>query len=116
MTAPLITLRQLRYLAALAQHRHFGQAAAACAITQPALSMQVRDLEKTLGVELVERRPGDVTLTDAGVEIARRADAVLLAAQDLVEFARHRGGVLRVAADDFEARREPIAFGETFSG
>jgi len=90
----MITLRQLRYLAALAQHRHFGQAAAACAVTQPALSMQIRDLEKTLGLELIERRPGDVTLTDAGAEIVRRADAVLLATQDLVEFARHRGKVL----------------------
>jgi LysR family transcriptional regulator, hydrogen peroxide-inducible genes activator len=90
----MITLRQLRYFAALAQHRHFGQAAAACAVTQPALSMQIRDLERELGVDLVERRPGDVTLTDAGAEIARRGDGILLATQDLVEFARHRGQVL----------------------
>jgi LysR family hydrogen peroxide-inducible transcriptional activator len=90
----MITLRHLRYLAALARHRHFGQAAAACAVTQPALSMQIRDLERELGVELVERRPGDVALTDAGAEIARRGDMVLMAAHDLVEFARHRGQVL----------------------
>lgn len=90
----MITLRQLRYLAALAQHRHFGQAAAACAVTQPALSMQIRDLERTLEVELVERRPGDVVLTDAGAEIARRGDVVLMATRDLVEFAHHRGQVL----------------------
>jgi len=90
----VITLRHLRYLAALARHRHFGQAAAACAVTQPALSMQIRDLEQELGVQLVERRPGDVVLTDAGAEIARRGDMVLMAAQDLVEFARHRGQVL----------------------
>ena len=56
----MITLRQLRYLAALAEHRHFGKAAEACAVTQPALSMQIRELEKELGVELVERRPGEV--------------------------------------------------------
>ncbi len=56
----MITLRQLRYLAALAEHRHFGRAAEACAVTQPALSMQIRELEKDLGVELVERRPGEV--------------------------------------------------------
>ena len=46
----MITLRQLRYLSALAKHGHFGRAAEACAVTQPALSMQIRDLERTLGV------------------------------------------------------------------
>jgi LysR family hydrogen peroxide-inducible transcriptional activator len=54
----MITLRQLRYLEALAEHRHFGGAAAACAVTQPALSMQIRELEEGPGVDLVERRPG----------------------------------------------------------
>jgi LysR family hydrogen peroxide-inducible transcriptional activator len=70
----MVTLRQLRYLAALAQHRHFGRAAQACAVTQPALSMQIRDLEKLLGVALVERRPGEVVLTEVGVEVVRRGD------------------------------------------
>ena len=87
----MITLKQLRYLAALARHGHFGRAAEACAITQPALSMQIRDLERTLGVTLVERRPGDVMLTDIGREIARRGEEVLTASHDLVDFARHRG-------------------------
>ena len=59
----MITLRQLRYFQALARHRHFGRAADACAVTQPALSMQIRELEKELEVELVERRPGEATLT-----------------------------------------------------
>jgi len=90
----MITLRQLRYLSALAKHGHFGRAAEACAVTQPALSMQIRDLERTLGVAVVERRPGDVMLTDVGREIARRADDVLTASRDLVDFARHRGGLL----------------------
>jgi LysR family hydrogen peroxide-inducible transcriptional activator len=90
----VITLRQLRYFAALAQHRHFGRAAEACAVTQPALSMQIRDLEKELGIALVERRPNDVSLTDLGVEVARRADRVLVATRDLVDFAQHRGRVL----------------------
>jgi LysR family transcriptional regulator, hydrogen peroxide-inducible genes activator len=90
----MITLRQLRYLSALARHGHFGRAAEACAVTQPALSMQIRDLERTLGVAVVERRPGDVMLTDVGREIARRADDVLTASRDLVDFARHRGGLL----------------------
>ncbi len=75
----MITLRQLRYLSALAKHGHFGRAAEACAVTQPALSMQIRDLERTLGVAVVERRPGDVMLTDVGREIARRAEDVLTA-------------------------------------
>jgi LysR family hydrogen peroxide-inducible transcriptional activator len=87
----MITLKQLRYLAALARHGHFGRAAEACAITQPALSMQIRDLERTLGVALVERRPGDAMLTEVGREIARRGEEVLTASHDLVDFARHCG-------------------------
>lgn len=87
----MLTLRQLKYLSALARHGHFGRAAEDCAVTQPALSMQIRDLEKTLGVALVERRPGEVTLTDAGREIARRGDEVLAKSRDLLDFARHRG-------------------------
>jgi LysR family transcriptional regulator, hydrogen peroxide-inducible genes activator len=90
----MITLRQLRYLSALAKHGHFGRAAEACAVTQPALSMQIRDLERTLGVAVVERRPGDVMLTDVGREIARRGEDVLTASRDLVDFALHRGGLL----------------------
>src|SRR4030081_1525923 len=87
----MITLRQLRYLSALAKHGHLGRAAEACAGTQPALSMQIRDLERSLGVALVERRPGDVMLTDVGREIARRGEDVLTASRDLMDFARDRG-------------------------
>jgi LysR family hydrogen peroxide-inducible transcriptional activator len=90
----MITLKQLRYLSALAEYRHFGKAAEACAVTQPALSMQIRDLEKDLGTDLVERRPGDVILTETGVEVARRAERVLAGARDLTEFARHSGRLL----------------------
>ena len=90
----MITLRQLRYLAALAEHRHFGRAAEACAVTQPALSMQIRELEKFLGVDLVERRPGEVALTEIGTEVARRGEPLLAAARDLVDFARHHGRLL----------------------
>src|SRR5437879_5982059 len=86
----MITLKQLRYLTTLAEHRHFGRAADACAVTQPALSMQIRGLEKDLGVVLVERRHGDVTLTETGLELARRGRTVLVAAHDLVDFARLR--------------------------
>jgi LysR family hydrogen peroxide-inducible transcriptional activator len=89
-----MTLKQLRYLGALAEHRHFGRAAVACAVTQPALSMQIRELEKDLGVDLVERRPGEVILTEVGSEVARRAEHMLAAARDLSDFARHSGRTL----------------------
>jgi LysR family hydrogen peroxide-inducible transcriptional activator len=86
----MITLRQLRYMAALARHRHFGRAADDCAISQPALSMQVRELEREIGTELVERRPGEIALTDTGLEVAQRAERILSATRDLIDFARHR--------------------------
>ncbi len=90
----MITLRQLRYLDALAQHRHFGHAAKACAITQPALSMQIRELEKLLGVDLVERRRHDVVLTPVGEEVMRRAEGLLTGVSELAEFARHGAKLL----------------------
>ena len=86
----MISLRQLRYFASLARHRHFGHAADDCAVTQPALSMQIRELEREVGAELVERRPGEVALTGTGIEVAERAERILAAARDLVDFARHR--------------------------
>jgi LysR family hydrogen peroxide-inducible transcriptional activator len=90
----MITLRQLRYLAALQSHKHFGRAAAACAVTQPALSMQVRELEHVLGTELVERRPGEVAFTEIGTEVVRRAEQVLAATRDLMDVARHGAQLL----------------------
>jgi LysR family hydrogen peroxide-inducible transcriptional activator len=86
----MTSLRQLRYFASLARHRHFGRAADDCAVTQPALSMQVRELEREIGAQLVERRPGEVALTGTGIEVAQRAERILAAARDLVDFARHR--------------------------
>jgi LysR family hydrogen peroxide-inducible transcriptional activator len=88
------TLKQLRYFAALAESRHFGRAAERCQVTQPAMSMQVRELEALLGVVLVERTASGVFLTAAGEEVARRAREILLAVQDLVDLARHRDRVL----------------------
>lgn len=90
----MITLRQLRYLSALARHEHFGRAAKACSVSQPALSMQIRELEQMLGVTLVERRPGQTVLTAIGRDIAERGDAVLAASRDLMDFALHRGAPL----------------------
>jgi LysR family transcriptional regulator, hydrogen peroxide-inducible genes activator len=86
----MITLRQLRYLTSLARHRHFGRAARECSVSQPALSMQIRELEHEIGAELVERRPGDIMLTDIGGQVAERAEHILAATRDLVDFARHR--------------------------
>ena len=83
-------MRQLRYLASLARQRHFGRAAEECAVTQPALSMQIRELEREIGADLVERRPSDIVLTETGIEVARRAERILAATRDLVAFARHR--------------------------
>lgn len=90
----VITLRQLKYFAALARHGHFGRAASECAVSQPALSMQIRDLEKTLGVDLVERRPREAVLTAIGRELALRSEDVLAGTRDLVDFARHQGRIL----------------------
>lgn len=59
-------------------------------MTQPALSMQIRELEREIGSELIERRPGDIALTETGQEVAERAEQILTATRDLVDFARHR--------------------------
>lgn len=59
-------------------------------MTQPALSMQIRELEREIGGELVERRPGEIALTATGLEVAQRAERILAATRDLVDFARHR--------------------------
>ena len=90
----MITFRQLRYLSALAEHRHFGRAAQACAVSQPALSMQIRDLERFLGINLVERRTGEAVLTELGAEVVQRGEQILAASRDLVDFAQHRGRLL----------------------
>ena len=84
----MITLRQLRYFEALARVRHFGRAADICAITQPALSQQVKELEETLGQKLVERGRGAIRLTPMGREIAERARKVLADVRDMEDHAR----------------------------
>lgn len=61
-----MNLRDLKYLVALADHRHFGRAAAACFVSQPTLSTQIRKLEDELGLPLVERAPRKVMLTPPG--------------------------------------------------
>lgn len=87
----MITLRQLKYFEALARVGHFGRAAEECAVSQPALSMQIQELEATLGVGLVERKRGHVELTVEGAEVLDRARKVLNDVGDIVEFAQQSG-------------------------
>ena len=83
-----VTLRQLRYFNALARHGHFGRAAEACAISQPALSMQIKELEEVLGVVLLERSARPVALTKFGEEAAQRVRDILRLVDELGDFAR----------------------------
>lgn len=83
-----MNLRDLRYLVALADHRHFGRAAAASFVGQPTLSMQLKKLEDELGVALVERSSRKVMLTAIGREIAERARGLLRDADAIRELAR----------------------------
>ena len=83
-----MNLRDLRYLVALADHRHFGKAAAACFVSQPTLSTQIRKLEEELGVAVVERAPRKVMLTPAGRDIADRARKIVADVEQMKEAAR----------------------------
>ena len=83
-----MNLRDLRYLVALADHRHFGRAAEASCVSQPTLSTQIRKLEEELGVALVERAPRKVMLTPAGRDIAERARRVIAEVEQMKEAAR----------------------------
>ncbi len=83
-----ITLRQLRYFGTLARHSHFGRAAAACAISQPALSMQIKELEEALGAVLIERGARQVRLTKFGEEAVLRVRDILRSVDELGDFAR----------------------------
>lgn len=83
-----LTFKQLRYFEALARLGHFGRAAEACAISQPALSQQIKALEEELGAELFERDRRQVRLTSFGEEIAERARDVLRSLDELEGYAR----------------------------
>jgi LysR family hydrogen peroxide-inducible transcriptional activator len=83
-----ITLKHLRYFAALARHRHFGHAAEALAISQPALSLQMKELEAILGAPLVERGPRQIRLTGLGEEVALRAREILRGVDEVASLAR----------------------------
>lgn len=83
-----ITLKQLRYFDAVANFGHFGQAADVCAVSQPAISVQIKDLEETLGTKLFERGARQVRLTPFGDDFALRARDILRAVDDLSDMAR----------------------------
>ncbi|MCI2400324.1 LysR substrate-binding domain-containing protein [Aliiroseovarius subalbicans] len=87
-----ITIRQLRYFDSLARHGHFGHAAEACAVSQPALSVQIRELEETLGSTLFERMPRRVRLTTLGREFLKRTQEILRAVDELGDLARAAKG------------------------
>ncbi|MBD1202866.1 MAG: LysR family transcriptional regulator [Rhodobacteraceae bacterium] len=89
-----LTLKQLRYFDALARHGHFGRAAETCAISQPALSMQIREMEEVLGSELFERGARQVRLTGFGEEVLIRAREILRGVEELADMARAARGSL----------------------
>lgn len=95
IVTPLPTLRQLRYLVALSEIRHFGRAAEACLVTQSTLSAGILELEGLLGVTLFERTRRRVLITPEGGELAERARRVLAEAEGLVETARQAKGTLQ---------------------
>src|SRR4030081_2707051 len=90
-----IKLKDLRYRVAVGDTRHFGRAAEKCFVSQPTMSAQLKKLEDYLGVQLIERQPKNVTLTEAGEQIVSRARRILEASDEEVPLAR--------------ARRDPLA-------
>ena len=98
----LPTLRQLKFLVALADRRHFGRAAEACLVSQSTLSAAIQELEEALGVTLFERTRRSVAPTAIGLEIAERARSILKDAEDLVDL---RSGGAGPAVGAVSARR-----------
>lgn len=91
-----MNIRELKYLVALSEQRHFGKAAEVCFVSQPALSMQIKKLENYLGVQLIERTNKSVLLTDIGEAIAERSRNILNQILELHDTAKlfkdhHRG-------------------------
>ncbi|WP_172293307.1 hydrogen peroxide-inducible genes activator [Pseudoruegeria sp. HB172150] len=89
-----VTMKQLRYFDALARHRHFGRAAQACAISQPALSVQMKELEALFGAPLIERTAREIRLSGLGEELLVRARDILRAVEELEDLTRTSRGPL----------------------
>lgn len=83
-----VTVKHLKYFVALASHGHFGRAADTCGISQPALSVQMKDLEEILGAPLIDRSAKQIRLTALGEDFAERARAILQSVEDLGDLAR----------------------------
>ncbi len=94
------SLRQLEYLIALEERRHFRRAAEACGVSQPTLSAQLRSLEKRLGVQLVERNRTTVIMTSVGRQIAAIGRRMLSDAEEIRQLAaaqgQSMGGMIRL--------------------
>lgn len=89
----LPTLKQLRYLVALADHGHFGRAAEACFVTQSTLSSGIQELEALLGAPLAERTRRSVMLTPLGERMVKHAHDLLRMAEDMVDLAHLQQGI-----------------------
>jgi LysR family hydrogen peroxide-inducible transcriptional activator len=89
-----LTLKHLRYFDALARHTHFGRAAESCGISQPALSVQIKELEAIMGSPLVERTARQIGLTGLGVAFLERARHILVQVGELNDLARSATGPL----------------------
>ena len=92
-----LTLKHLRYIEAVAEHGHFGRAASACSITQPALSMQIKELEAIVGAPLIERSTRQIHLTPLGEDFVNRARKILISVDEL-------GNLVKVSASPFSGR------------
>ncbi|MDX1650011.1 MAG: LysR substrate-binding domain-containing protein, partial [Myxococcota bacterium] len=94
------SIRQLEYVVAVADALHFGRAARQCAVSQPALSAQVQQVEELLGVQIFERSRRRVLITEAGRRVVEQAREALAVVDRLVEEAGRAGrplvGVLRL--------------------
>lgn len=101
MSLKTLSLRDLEYVVAVAEERHFGRAAARCHVSQPALSAQVRKLEDMLSVQLFERTPRGVIVTERGELLIRQSRRMLDEGRRLLELASASGalsGELRIDA------------------
>jgi len=94
MTLAALSLRDLEYLVSVAEHRHFGHAAEACAVSQPTLSAQIQKLEALLGCAVFERTSRRVLVTAKGEDVLRQARTVLAEAHRLLDLAHRQEGPL----------------------
>ena len=108
-----LKLKDLRYLVAVADTRHFGRAAERSFVSQPTLSAQLKKLEEYLGVQLIERAPKRVSLTVAGEEIVERARRIVEASEEIVELAKgHTRPAFRAAQAGAAAHHRALSTAE----